>query len=278
MSGPEPLSLFGGDVPGLPVRELPLDEVRDLLLARRCPQAVRDAVWAELVHRSRSRGAAWTVGAVGVALPALLAVAARLTVRFAGDPSDIYAEVLGGFLAALGAVDVTVPRIMTRLRWAAFRAGHDALTDALSGPTPIAPLGFGSVAPRTPWGHPDVVLARAVRDGVVTEDEAALIGATRLEAVSVADWARAHEVGEWSVYKARRRAEHRLVTYLREQTASAETDDPVAAEAVRNLPGPSRAVTDARSRRRVSKTGAAEGVQKRGSTPPTASSEVPRCA
>lgn len=213
VSGPEPLSLDGRNFDGLPAERLPLSLVRDLLLAASCPQATRDAVWAELVTRSRGEGGAWTVGAVGVALPALTSVAARLTGRFAGDPADIHAEVLTGFLAALAEVDIERPRIMLRLRWAAYRAGHAALTEALDGPAPAAPA-FGSLPPIPPWGHPDLVLARAVADGAISRLEADVIGSTRLEDVAVADWATAHGSSTWAVYKLRKRAEQHLLTYL----------------------------------------------------------------
>lgn len=213
VTGPEPLSLDGTYFDGLPAQLLPLCLVRDLLLAASCPQTTRDAVWAELVIRSRREGSAWTVGAVGVALPALTSVAARLTSRFAGDPADIHAEVLTGFLAALTEVDINRPRIMLRLRWAAYRAGHAALTEALDGPAPTAPA-FGSLPPIPPWGHPDLVLARAVADGAISRLEADVIGSTRLEDTAVADWATRHGSSTWAVYKLRKRAEQHLLTYL----------------------------------------------------------------
>ena len=78
VTGPHPVSLDGRDFEGLPNRELPLDEVRDHLLARSCSQSTKDAVWAHLVLCSRAEGATWTVAAVGVALPALTSVAATL--------------------------------------------------------------------------------------------------------------------------------------------------------------------------------------------------------
>jgi hypothetical protein len=131
ITGPRPLLLDGRRFPGLPAREMPLDEVRAHLLARRCPQPVRDVVWAHLVGRSRTEGGHWTVGCVGVAMPALTAVAARLTARFVGDPRDIHAAVLSGFLAELATVDLGGPRIMLRLRWAAYRSGHRCLREFL---------------------------------------------------------------------------------------------------------------------------------------------------
>lgn len=296
VTGPHPVSLNGRLFTGLPDRDIPLDEVRDRLLARRCSQATRDAVWAHLVLRSRTEGATWTVAAVGVALPALTSVAATLSDRFAGDPADVHAEVLRGFLAALSTVDLRPPRIILRLRWAAYRSGHDALSEALSSPTPIAP-GFRSAPPHAPWGHPDLVLARAVADGVLTQTEAALIGATRLENVSVADWAAQHEIGEWAVYKTRKRAELRLVDYLREAVAEADptdtlTDHVAASVALarpvrpaRDLPRPSPSVpasegdSEQTVQGRVSKTDTNSGVQGCGTDPRTTRpSEGSQCA
>jgi hypothetical protein len=300
VTGPHPVSLNGRLFPGLPNRHVPLDEVRDRLLARRCPQATRDAVWAHLVLRSRTEGATWTVAAVGVALPALTSVAATLSDRFAGDPADVHAEVLRGFLTALSTVDLRRPRIMLRLRWAAYRSGYDALLEALSGPTPVA-LGFRSTPPHPPWGHPDLVLARAVADGVLTRTEAELIGATRLEEVPVADWAVQHQAGEWAVYKARKRAELRLAAYLRDglrDSASAgDGTDPLTDQVATSLAlarptarvhdtaqlslSVSAAVVGAAQEVRgsVSKTDPKSGVQGCGGHPRSARSlEVPQCA
>jgi hypothetical protein len=296
VTGPQPVSLNGRLFPGLPGRRIPLDEVRDCLLARRCPQATRDAVWAHLVLRSRTEGATWTVAAVGVALPALTSVAATLTARFAGDPADIHAEVLKGFLAELAIIDLRPPRIMLRLRWAAYRSGRAALDEALAGPTPMQP-GFRSNPPHAPWGHPDLVLVRAVADGVLTETEAALIGTTRLEDMTVADWAAHHQMGEWAAFKTRKRAELRLADYLRDGAADHDPTDPLTDQVatsialsrsvspVRELPRKSLSVsvTEGESAQKVqghvSKTDPKSGVQGCGRNPRSArSSEVPQCA
>ncbi|MEV6904655.1 hypothetical protein [Amycolatopsis sp. NPDC051372] len=295
VTGPHPVSLNGRLFDGLPDRDVPLDEVRDHMLARRCPQATGDAVWAHLVLRSRSEGATWTVAAVGMAMPALTAVAAKLTARFAGDPADVHAEILHGFLAALTTIDLCRPRIMLRLRWAAYRSGYDALNEALSGPTPVAP-GFRSAAPHPPWGHPDLVLARAVADGVLTRSEATLIGATRLEGVPVSEWAESHEATTWAVYKARKRAEIRLAEYLHDTATGADPADPVANEVARRTspsdagartpaaPRPSQPVTaivgaaERRDEQPVSKTTPESGVQGYGTDArSTRSSELPPC-
>ncbi|MCM3920190.1 hypothetical protein ND748_00595 [Frankia sp. AiPs1] len=100
VTDPNPLALDGAPVPGLPDRLVALDELRDRLLARSCPQTTSDTVWKAVIRRSRARGGAWTVGAAGMALPALRAVASRLGEHINLDPADVQAEVLTGFLAA----------------------------------------------------------------------------------------------------------------------------------------------------------------------------------
>lgn len=212
-TGPHPLAVYGRDFPGLPARLVRLDEVREVVLHRQCPQALRDRVWAFLVTRSRAEGGAWTVACAGVALPALTAIAARLSARFAADPADLHSAVLTGFLGDLAEVDLDRPRIMNRLRWAAFRAGYAALREALDAPVPVSDRCREAVLRRVP-GHPDVVLARAITEGVVTESEADLIGQTRLDRRPLTRLAAERDSSYPAVKQQRRRAEHRLLVHL----------------------------------------------------------------
>ncbi|WP_229812648.1 hypothetical protein [Lentzea flava] len=207
--------------------------MRSRLLRRGCSQKLRDEVWAHLVLRARTDGATWTVGCVGVALPALIATASTLSAKFADDPSDIHAAVLAGFVAELTVVDLRKPRIMLRLRWAAYRAGHAAVREALDAPVPSG-HGFRSTLPPPPWGHPDFVLARAVAEGAITAAEAELIGATRLEGVALVDAAHERGLSYEAAKKARQRAELRLVAYLRdgEGTTADNGSDPDLADYV----------------------------------------------
>lgn len=304
VTGPHPVSIDGRLFPGLPPRRVPLDEVRDRLLRRHCRQDVRDRVWAHLVLRSRTEGATWTVGCVGVALPALTTIAARLSARFAADPSDLHSAVLTGFLAELARIDLRKPRIMLRLRWAAYRCGHTALREALDAPAP-AGTGFRSTAPPPPWGHPDFVLARAVAEHVITAAEADLIGDTRLEGVPLATAAEDRGVSYEAAKKTRQRAERRLVAYLAEDTptvahagpterdlATQATDTVIITEAARaaTTPEPPDPVSDTtesaegaeetggvvtKNRARLSPQPAETGVQGCGRRPPTSATTAP---
>lgn len=300
VTGPQPLSLDGRSYRGLPNRRIPLDELRDRMLRRRCPRSTRDEVWAHLVRQSREQGATWTLACAGMALPALSGVSRWLAARFPGDLFDLHAEVLAGFLGALTTIDVDRPRVLVRLRWAAYRAGFTALSEALDAPMPVASA-FRSAAPKPPWGHPDLVLARAVRQSVLTRTEADLIGATRLDETLITDWADHHRMSHEAAYKARQRAERRLVAFLREQSAATDPDDPVASCLANGLvpqappPRPTRqspcvttmgqggpARAGEKSAATVSKSGADSGLLGCGESTPALASrvspEVPRCA
>lgn len=212
-AGPHPVTVDGRLFEYLPDRDIPVDELRDLLLHRQCPRAVWDQVWAHVLGKVRQQGGTWTLVAVGLALPMLTSMAARLTAHVAGDPHDIHAEVLRGFLEALATVEVDRPRIVVRLRWAAYRAGHRALATALQAPNPTAATSQ-PVAPTPLRGHPDLVLARSLAAGVLSSTEAQLIGDTRLEDVSLTEWAAVHNLTYAQVQRARHRAEQRLASWL----------------------------------------------------------------
>jgi hypothetical protein len=235
-AAPHPVTVDGRVIEGLPDQLIPLDELRTRLLARGCPPSVRDSVWAHLVRRSRAEGGAWTVAAAGMALPVLTRVARILTAKYAGDPSDIHAAVLSGFLTGLTRVDPQRPAVLVSLRWAAYRGGLAAVREALRAPVPVGDHGFESAPPRPAARHPDLVLARAVADGVITHDEAALIGSTRLEHVRLADAATARGQSYHAANAARHRAERRLLAYLTTpDTQPAAVPDPVLDTVVDNL-------------------------------------------
>lgn len=306
VTGPHPVAVDGRLFAGLPDRPVPLDELRDRLLRRTCPSRVRDTVWTHLVLRSRMEGATWTVGCVGMALPALIATAAKLSASFAGDTIDIHAAVLEGFVAELRRINLRKPKIALRLRWAAYRAGHACVREALDAPMPTGMGGYSSAAPPPPFGHPDLVLLRAVADGVLTPDEANLIGATRLERVPITRLTAQRGTGYEALKKARRRAEQRLRDYLTNPAEPSPDGTDTATQALAEAAistaahstSPSPTVTTPENADgekvagRVSRSAAKTGVKGCGGTPgpsdhdsrsrrqagPGSSKEVRRCA
>jgi len=186
-AGPQPLALRAAEVAaGLPDRPVPLDELRTVLLHPSASAAARNAVWAELVRRALSGGPAWMVALVGIAMPGLRRAAGSLAEAWHGEAADLQSEILTGFLAAVRALDPddleSVP-LASRLCWAGWRAGRKmAFADAAHAAR-RRDLADWAERPGLPWGHPDFVLAAAVREGILSRQDAAMIGRNRLEGV-----------------------------------------------------------------------------------------------
>ncbi len=218
VAGPQPLAVRPGRlVAGLPDRLVPLDELTVLLLHPSVSTAARNKVWAELVRRARSGSAAWTVGLTGVALPGLTRAVASLAAAYRGDPGDLEAEVLAGFLAALRVLDLDdldrIP-LASRLTWAAYRAGRALAYADAAWTARRRDLDESCRPPARPSGHPDFVLAAAVRRGVITAGDAQLIGASRLEGIPLSRLAAQTGSRHDSLCRRRAKAEKRLTRAL----------------------------------------------------------------
>ena len=61
--------------------------------------------------------------------------------------------------------------------------------------------------PELPWGHPDFVLAAAVREGILSRGQAALIGRNRLEGVPLSQIAAETGTSHSALCNRRKRAE-----------------------------------------------------------------------
>lgn len=237
-TGPAPLSLDGATVGhGLPARLIPLDEVRAIVLHPATGRAARDAVWRHVIGEAHAGTPAWVIGAVGLALPALWQMAGELSEGYTGDVGDLQGAILAGFVAGLHHIDAGRPGVITRLRWAAYRAGLVAryTRDGL----PTLPLArWESAPPPQPWGHPDLLLADAVAKGVLSPLAAELIGRSRLEGVSLKQAAAELGVGVQAAYKTRRRGERRLVAAISSGDVEHRLSNPAAISGLFRVPAP----------------------------------------
>ncbi|MEV4511523.1 hypothetical protein AB0K00_21425 [Dactylosporangium sp. NPDC049525] len=174
VTGPDPLSidLTGMDPDlGLPEGVVSVAVLRTWLAEHPRDWAALDAVWRELIVRARLDGPAWVVATTALALPGLVRHAALLVAGgWYGDPDDVDAEVLTGFLTALrDHVDVSRPAPYAQLCKAGYRAGlalvaqqrHVVLVDDLDAIPP------GPRTPHRPWKHPDLLVQRAVALGLL---------------------------------------------------------------------------------------------------------------
>ncbi|GGL21369.1 hypothetical protein [Mangrovihabitans endophyticus] len=203
---PAPLVLDARPVPGLPDTMLALDELRALLMHERYDSDTTDALWRQLAGHARDWGPAWVIGAIGVALPALTHLAAKISRGQARLADDVDSEVLAGFLQALRTADLAVPRLWLRLCWAAWRAGTAVITDDGGDELP-AELSTGSQSPRMPYGHPDLLLGRAAAAGLISGEAAELISATRFGEALIEQMAAERGVTAPVLRMRRRRAE-----------------------------------------------------------------------
>jgi hypothetical protein len=202
--GPGLLAVDGEKIGrGLPQRPIPLTELRTLLRHPSVTHSARDAAWRQLLALARTHGEVWVTGCLGVALPGLRRIATGLS-RGTGDPADVAAEVVVGFTHAIQHIEADTPRVTLRL----YRATRMACVRnrcSAAGPAPI-PISALEAAPPSPSaGHPDLLLAGAVAQGIITRLEAQLIGTTRLENVSLRRIAK-HLAMPYEVLRRRRAA------------------------------------------------------------------------
>jgi hypothetical protein len=156
----------------LPAGGLSLPALRRWLLSHTRSYEARDAVWRELIRRARLEGPAWVIAATAMALPALRRYAGQLSRGWGGDAHDLDAEILTGFLTALrDRVDLTRPAPYASLCRAAWRAGYELQqrdgAEAIPLPPEILDHVTGPRTPKRPWGHPDLLVRRAVELGIV---------------------------------------------------------------------------------------------------------------
>jgi hypothetical protein len=212
--GPRPLCLDGREVPGLPDRDIPLLELRAMLLHPSVAYPVRDAALGALVARAQAEGGRWSVGIAGVLLPGIRRAVFPLFEACPTKGADLEAEALCAFLGALARCEVGRARLASWLCWRTRIGAAKVLRAELAeragpGTTPV------SAAPPRPWGHPDLVLGKVVAAGVISAEDAELIWATRLEHQRLAEAAEGLGISYTACHKRRARAEAALAEFLR---------------------------------------------------------------
>lgn len=211
---PRPLAIDGKEIEGLPDREIPLAELRSMLLHPLVPYPARDAAIAVLVARANSEGGRWSVGIAGVLLPGLRRAIWPLFEACPDKLEELESEALCAFLKALGRCRPDRVRAAAWLCWrvreGAARVLRQEIAERASPGTDPVPG-----APPRPWGHPDFVLAKVVAAGAIDLEDADLISATRLEHQSLATAAERLGISYKACQLRRARAESALAAFLR---------------------------------------------------------------
>jgi hypothetical protein len=164
--GPQPLSLDCDTLRpglGLPAGAVSLAALRDWMLGHPDAHAARDAVWRHVITRARQHGGNWLIAAAGLAMPALVGHARSLAVDYRGNPDDLDAAILTGFLTRLRRVDPRRPAVYASLVYAGWRAGLAVRRqDHRYIPVPDPSALTVSHSPELPFRHPDLLVGRAV--------------------------------------------------------------------------------------------------------------------
>jgi hypothetical protein len=185
-----------GGLPGIPVAAGTAVPAGGLLAYLTDPQrtgAELDAVWRVLLDRAR-READWQLVALGMTAPRLV----QITARAAGHThpalrEEVAAAVLGAFAEAVLTLapepgrGLLVYQLLRRAQAAAQRVVDQSTAACRRAPEGRAPgegLPASGLVGRAP-NHPDIALARLVARGVISADEAELIGRHRIEGVSL---------------------------------------------------------------------------------------------
>jgi hypothetical protein len=211
----KPLTIDGGEIGGLPNRQINVAELRSMLLHPSTDFGTRDAVLRYLADLNRHDDC-WKSVLIAMVVPALRRVVTSLARTCDAVAVDLEAEVVAGAMGATATITNDSKQIASSIRWAGYRAGLRAINAAGESGCSSGTDHEGC-PPSPPWGHPDLILNRAVAEGVITDAESELIGSTRLGDQSVTEAARQHKSTYQVTQRRRHRAEVRLVEWLSTQ-------------------------------------------------------------
>jgi hypothetical protein len=215
---PQEMTLRLPPVPVGPVsRVMDLEQIYQTISAPDTDPAVRNLVWGAVVRKARRRQAGWILAALGLAYPKLVHKSQMLAANFGGDRVEDQADLIEAFIRAVCAIDAADPTIRDMgavASWAAFNALKRERRRESAAPA-IVPLDVESRVQAPAVGHPDIVLARAVRLEVITAEEAEYIGRSRLEDTPIDEIVAWSGLSRATFFRYRADAEARLVKAIR---------------------------------------------------------------
>lgn len=185
------ITVDGTPFTGLPDHPVGLNDIAAYCADRAISAADKDALWADLVDRARQCSEPWATVCAGLALPGLRNAAKRaswLAPSWA-ERHDIESAAVFGFIDALTVLDLSQPRIARRLCHRAFAAARRYAIDLSRYSCSLVSTEFESHPPRPQFDHVDFVLARWVHEGILTTDQAKILGATYINDQKLKDYA-----------------------------------------------------------------------------------------
>ena len=193
---------------------LPLAVVRSILVDPATPVPAADVIWRTLIGRARGDGGTWILAAVGCALPRIRSGIWHATRDRCVERDEAVQAALAAFTDALLTLEpIPIESVLDEL----VRSAHNAaqtVADRVARDRIAHRSLPASIPPPMPAGHVDFVLADLIRDGVISREEAELIGRHRIEGASLRQLA--DQSGDYPVRLSRmlRDAEERVVRAL----------------------------------------------------------------
>ena len=193
---------------------LPLPMVRSILADPATPVPEADVIWRTLIGRARGDGGTWVLAAVGCALPRIRSGIWHATRDSQVERDEAVQAALAAFTeAVLTLTPVPVFGVLDELVRPARNAAQ-TVADRVSRERIAHQKPHASIPPYAPSGHVDFVLADLVRDGVITAEEADLIGRHRFEGATIRRLAELNEVPRMRIQRRLDSAEARVIAAL----------------------------------------------------------------
>jgi hypothetical protein len=208
---------------------LPLSVVRSILADPATPMPEADVIWRTLIGRSRADAdaASWLLAAVGCALPRIRSGIWHATRDRAVERDEAAQAALAAFTEAVLTIDpVPIHGVLDELVRSARNAAQ-TVADRVARDRIAHRKLSASIPPPAPAGHVDFVLADLVARGVITREEADLIGRHRFEGTSLRRLAELNGVARMRVHRQLRSAEARVVAALDHGQESPAVDEKV---------------------------------------------------
>jgi hypothetical protein len=205
-----------GTVPYPTGDRIALAELGKALLEPTVSQRQRDEAWAVIVSNTRRSGDPWMIIAIGLALPGLRNAVKRAT-PFAPhfqDRAELESAAIAGFVGAIADINTAGSRICARLCNRAYVAARRCAIEITRYQSQLQSLVYESHPPSNQFGHIDLVLATAIREGIITQVQATLMIDCCIEKQSVGTGAESCGIGEEEARVELKEAKNNIANWL----------------------------------------------------------------
>lgn len=202
-------------VSGLPDHGLNINEIAAYLGRRSTPAASRDAVWRYVIDQANGADQNWPLIAIRLAMPGVRrAITRAQNILPEFDRGELETEAVYAFIEALRTIQTSQTNLCSKLCQRVSSRVRTFLRDQLRDIKTATRMEFDSRTPPPPYGHVDFVLAQAVREQVINQHEAFLIGSIRIDEVAVRRIADDQKISIIDLKLKFKVAEHRLVQWI----------------------------------------------------------------